>query len=114
MYHNLWTRFSRKRPSRRAQCRTLSRRIAKVEHDERGNASVSWRNAPAEYQRPVLKIVGDAGLTLKNDETYDPYARAKPRAGSGNARRTDLRKLSEWIKQMRDLEARKGNGGGEE
>jgi hypothetical protein len=90
------------------------RRIAKVVHDERGNASVRWRNAPADYQRPVLRILGDAGLTLKNDETYDPYARARPRTGSGNGKRTDLRKLSEWIKQMRELEGSKGNGGGEE
>jgi len=90
------------------------RRIARVVHDERGNASVRWRNAPADYQRPVLKILGDAGLTLKNDETYDPYARARPRTDSGNAKRTDLRKLSEWIKQMRELEGSKGNGGGEE
>jgi len=92
----------------------VRRRIAKVVHDERGNASVRWRNAPADYQRPVLKVLGDAPLTLTNDETYDPYARARPRTGSGNARRTDLRKLSEWIKQMRELESRQDNGGSEE
>ena len=97
-----------------AMPQTERRRVARVVHDERGNASVSWRDAPADFQRPVLKVIGDPGLTLKSDETYDPYARARPRSPSGNGKRTDLRKLSEWIKQMRELEGRKNNGGGEE
>jgi hypothetical protein len=107
--------FKKKAIPQNAMPEAERRRIAKVVHDDRGNASVRWRNAPANYQRPVLKILGDAELTLASDETYDPYARAKPRTDSGNGRRTDLRKLSEWIKQMRELEAaRKSNGGGEE
>ncbi|MBV8404118.1 MAG: hypothetical protein JO203_07980, partial [Gammaproteobacteria bacterium] len=46
----------------------------------------------------------------KSEEvSYDPYARHRPlKARSG--KRTDLRKLSEWIKQMRELETRKSGG----
>jgi hypothetical protein len=87
------------------------RRRGTVVHDERGNASVEWRDAPADQKRPVLEVLGEDGLTLKSDEaSYDPYARTRPGKGGGG-RRTDPRKLSEWIKQMRDLEERKRNGG---
>ena len=89
------------------------RRIGRVVHDERGNASVSWRDAPADRERPVLEVVGEAPLTIRTDESYDPYARHAPRTGGGGTR-TDLRKLSEWIKMMRQLEARKRNGGAED
>lgn len=87
------------------------RRVGTVVHDDRGNASVEWRDAPANQERPVLEVLGEAGLSVKTDEvSYDPYARHRPlRAGAG--KRTDLRKLSEWIKQMRELEERKRNGG---
>ena len=89
------------------------RRIGTVVHDERGNASISWRDAPAHLvERPVLEVLGEPKLTLKNDdEVCDPYARKSVRGG-GNTTRTDLRKLSEWIKMMRELEERKRNGGG--
>jgi hypothetical protein len=87
------------------------RRLGTVVHDERGNASVEWRDAPAGHERPVLEVLGEDRLTLKTEEvSYDPYARTRPRkAGCGT--RTDLRKLSEWIKLMRELEERKRNGG---
>jgi len=93
------------------------RRIGKVVHDERGNASISWRDAPAHLvERPVLEVLGEPKLTVKNDETYDPYARTRAHGGGragANTTRTDLRKLSEWIKMMRELEERKRNGGGD-
>ena len=83
------------------------RRIGKVVHDDRGNASVEWRAAPVDEERTVLEVLGDEGLTLKTEEvSYDPYARTRPARAGGN-RRTDLRKLSEWIKKMRELEERK-------
>lgn len=85
------------------------RRIGTVVHDERGNASVRWRDAPSDWQRPVLEVLGDPKLTVKAEESYDPYAR-RPARGSGPATRTDLRKLSEWIKMMRELQERKRNG----
>ena len=86
------------------------RRIGLVVHDDRGQASVEWRDAPSDYRRPVLEILGDASLTLQSDDSYDPYSRRTAVARKtppGNTTRTDLRKLSEWIKMKRELEARK-------
>jgi hypothetical protein len=81
-----------------------------VVHDDRGNASVEWRAAPLDEERPVLEVLGEQGLTLKTEEvSYDPYARNRP-SKPGGGTRTDLRKLSEWIKLMRELEQRKRNG----
>jgi hypothetical protein len=88
------------------------RRIGTVVHDDRGNASVTWRDAPTDLERPVLEVLGDPALSIKNEESFDPYARrgAQPVRQSGrSATRTDLRKLSEWIKMMRELEQRKKN-----
>jgi hypothetical protein len=94
------------------------RRISRVRHDERGNAYVEWIDAPAEMvKRPKLTIQDDAaGLQLETErKTYDPYANATGvTRKSGNTTRTDLRKLSEWIKMMRDLEERKRDGEAEE
>ena len=94
------------------------RRVGTIVHDDRGNASVEWHDAPVGEQRPVLEVLGDPQLTLQNDESYDPYSRhtaSLPKPNPGNTTRTDLRKLSEWIKMRRELEARKlrGDGDGE-
>jgi hypothetical protein len=94
------------------------RRIGTVVHDDRGNASVNWHDAPADYERPVLEILGEHKLSIQNEESYDPYAQRSARgsasgSASGNTTRTDLRKLSEWIKMMRELEERKRRGGGD-
>jgi hypothetical protein len=95
---------------------TERRRIGQVVHDDRGNASVSWRDAPADYERPVLEVLGgNSGLSVKTDESNDPYSRSPPRTSSTpTPQRRDLRKLSEHIKRMRELEQRKRNGGGEQ
>ena len=100
---------SKRYRSPQAQPPDERRRVGTVVHDERGNASVEWRDAPADHERPVLEVLGENGLSVKTDEvSYDPYSRHRPqRAGVG--KRTDLRKLSEWIKQMRELEERKRN-----
>ena len=97
------------------------RRIGTIVHDDRGNASVTWRDAPNDHERPVLEIEGQAPLTLhKEERSFDPYSQArKPRETAappvrGGTTRTDLRKLSEHIKMMRELEARKRNGSDEE
>ena len=90
------------------------RRIGLIVHDERGMASLEWRDAPADEQRTVLEVLGGAPrLEVKNDESYDPYSRhtaTLPKLNSGNTSRTDLRKLSEWIKMKRALEERKLRG----
>jgi hypothetical protein len=95
------------------------RRIGLIVHDERGNAFVNWRDAPADETRPVLEILGEPKLTLKTEEeTYNPYARSRPARAASPPKsatgRTDLRRLSEHIKLMRALEERKRNGNDEE
>ena len=91
------------------------RRLSRVRHDDRGNAYVEWVDAPAELvKRPKLEIQGErAELQLETEHgSGDPYASGAGAARkSGNTSRTDLRKLSEWIKMMRELEERKRNGG---
>ncbi len=90
------------------------RRLSRVRHDDRGNAYVEWIDAPAELvERPKLEIEGFSGqLQLDTQRSaYDPYANDSGAARkTGNTTRTDLRKLSEWIKMMRELEERKRNG----
>ncbi|HEX8757711.1 MAG TPA: hypothetical protein VF745_15350 [Steroidobacteraceae bacterium] len=92
------------------------RRLSRVRHDDRGNAYVEWIDAPAELvERPRLEIQRTPGEQLQRDpqcSAYDPYANDSGYARkSGNTTRTDLRKLSEWIKMMRELEERKRTGG---
>jgi hypothetical protein len=91
------------------------RRIGRIVHDERGNARLDWWDAPADYRRPVLEIESESqGLGIqKAPRTFDPYACATPPEQKKTAAagpRKDLRKLSEWIKMMRELEERKSRG----
>jgi hypothetical protein len=94
------------------------RRLSRVRHDDRGNAYVEWVDAPAELiKRPKLEIEHEPGLQLEAPpSSCDPYSNRSgaARKSSGNTTRTDLRKLSEWIKLMRELEDRKRSGGAEE
>jgi hypothetical protein len=89
------------------------RRIGKVVHDDRGNASVKWTDAPSDYQRPVLELTRDSTPAPKPEEAFNPYAHGATRS-TATSTRTDLRKLSEWIKMMRELEERKRNGGNQD
>jgi hypothetical protein len=65
------------------------RRLSRIVHDHKGNATVEWVEAPAGYERQVFEIEGEA------ERPPDPGSR------------TDLRKLSAWIKMMRELEEAK-------
>jgi hypothetical protein len=80
-------------------------------HDDRGAASVEWWNAPDDYERPVLSIEGEkpANLYIKNDDTFNPYERTPDSATVPNNRtgKRDLKKLSAWLKMMREMEERK-------
>ena len=91
------------------------RRLSRVRHDDRGNAYVEWVDAPAALvERPKLEIQREPGeLQLDTQRSaHDPYSNDSGGARkSGNTTRTDLRKLSEWIKMMRELEERKRTGG---
>ena len=91
------------------------RRIAKVVHDERGNARVEWVPAPADVERPALSLE-ETQPHYKPEQGYNPYekgarGRAKaPEEPPPRPAKRDLRKLSEWIKQMRELEERRRRG----
>jgi len=112
------------------------RRLSRIVHDHKGNATVQWYDAPPGYERQVFEIEGrgtcagtgaraaPAGprrsletgpLAVSSEDTHNPYTRipeTERKRGPGGA--TDLRKLSAWIKMMRELEeAKKRNGGGE-
>jgi hypothetical protein len=90
---------------------TERRRIGRVVHDERGNATVDWHDAPADYKRTKLEIADGPPGAPSVPQTFNPYERPTvrdPNAGNTTIRK-DLRKLSEWIKQMRELEERKRN-----
>ena len=105
------------RPSSSAEAQR--RRVGTVVHDDRGNASVRWDDAPSDYERTKLELLNEAGPTPGSAQGCDPYAQRGTgttlRSGSdtattGTRPRTDLRRLSEHIKLMRELEARKRGG----
>lgn len=73
------------------------RRLSKIVHDHKGNATVQWYDAPNDHQRQVFEIEG----------ARQPAAAGEPKRTPGQ--RTDLRKLSAWIKMMRSLEEAKKN-----
>lgn len=101
------------------------RRLSRIVHDHKGNATVQWYDAPADYERPVFEIeetspaaegLNTGSLSIQNADSHDPYMRI-PESERKRApgQRTDLRKLSAWIKMMRELEeAKKRNGNDEE
>jgi hypothetical protein len=102
---------------------TGKRRVAKIVHDDRGAASVEWHDAPEDYERPVLELEkptitrnskvrgGIEVLHIKHDTTFNPYENQPERRKSqGGGARRDLRKLSEHIKLLRELEERKKRG----
>lgn len=88
------------------------RRIGRIVHDDRGNASVTWLDAPSDYKREVLELEGERPLAIQTPpRTFNPYERSTlPEAKRPTGGRKDLKKLSEWIKMMRELEERKRKG----
>jgi hypothetical protein len=95
------------------------RRLGRVVHDDRGCASVEWLDAPSNTPRTVLEIedtvraqrrlksLSDNPVTkAPGQDAFNPYQRAPGATPAGGPRR-DLRKLSKWIKLMRELEERK-------
>lgn len=103
------------------------RRTGKIVHDDRGNARVEWVDVPPGRERTTLSLEETCPIR-RPERGYDPYTGAYGEtrktppvggptdppdpAGPPDARpRRDLRKLSEWIKQMRQLEERKREEG---
>jgi hypothetical protein len=91
------------------------RRIGRIVHDDRGNAIVDWLDAPSDYKRPVFELEEEPGvLSLEKPPPrgwgFNPYeCSTVPEPQKIPGPRKDLRKLSEWIKMMRELEDRKRN-----
>src|ERR1700730_8528954 len=97
------------------------RRLSRIVHDHKGTATVQWYDAPPDYERPAFEIEGareptaphqrglsTGSLAIEAEDSHNPYMRvpeADPKRGSTT--RTDLRKLSAWIKLMRSLEEAK-------
>ena len=92
------------------------RRIGRIVRDDRDSASVEWVDAPADYARVPLSIEGTLppGIKRVPGGGYNPYETISPSKGAAvpdkRPANRDLRKLSAWIKQMRELEERKKRG----
>lgn len=97
------------------------RRTGRVVHDDRGCASVEWHDAPVNQPRTVLEIEdaaraqrrlkgtrADPKTKAPREDSFNPYQRTAGAAPASGPRR-DLRKLSKWIKLMREFEARKAS-----
>ena len=99
------------------------RRVSQIVHDDRGNARVEWIEAgfagqPLERAPLTIETTPSRGEPVKMSVEraraggFDPYARVGhayvPEAKKTGKR--DLRKLGEWIKLKRELEARKESG----
>lgn len=100
------------------------RRVSQIVHDDRGNARVEWIEAGYAGQpldRAPLSIENTPGrgehgrMSVERARAggFDPYQRVGnahvPEAKKPAGKR-DLRKLGEWIKLKRELEARKADG----
>jgi len=98
--------------------------VSQIVHDDRGNARVEWIEAGfagEPLERAPLTIEptparGEHGkLTVERGRAggFDPYQRVGaagiPQTKKPAGKR-DLRKLGEWIKLKRELEARKDSG----
>jgi hypothetical protein len=101
------------------------RRASQIVHDDRGNARVEWIDAGyagVPLERAPLSIEqsparGENGkLTVERNRAkgFDPYARVGAAHVPGQPRKQpakrDLKKLGEWIKLKREMEARKTSG----
>jgi hypothetical protein len=96
--------------------------VSHIVHDDRGNARVEWIDAGfagVAVEREPLSVEntparGENGkLTVERKRSggFDPYARVGaahiPVPKKQQTGKRDLRKLGEWIKLKRELEARK-------
>jgi hypothetical protein len=107
------------------------RRIGTIVRDDRGSASVEWRQAPGDFERQKFEIErgtasgrGDSKLRRgfeprieleREPESFNPYDHkpvpgSAPAAPAAKGGKRDLKKLSEWLKLMKAMEERKKNG----
>jgi hypothetical protein len=98
--------------------------VSHIVHDERGNARVEWIEAgfagqPLERAPLTVEKTPSRGEPVKmavergRARGFEPYQRIgsahvpEPKKPAG---KRDLRKLGEWIKLKRELDARKTSG----
>ena len=102
-----------------ADAKADAKGTGRVKFDDRGNAIWEWSTTTGAFGRevstqrlqklehPALSIVADDAPTpfdtvranpLGTKKGYDPYDSGKLGKGPAPARKTDLRKLSEWMK----------------
>jgi len=99
------------------------RRLGRVEHDERGNARMEWallNDDSTAGERVVLELAkerGAGGTARAGGERADrggfqPYGSPSVFTPEPEPPRKpkDLRKLGEWLKMTRELEARRKRG----
>jgi len=100
-----------------------ARRLSRIVHDHKGNAVVEWLDLPADVESDRQKLeIEDArqpsvqprrslstgSLAVENKDSHNPYMRIpEMERKRAPGQRTDLRKLSAWIKMMRSLEEAK-------
>jgi hypothetical protein len=103
------------------------RRASQIVHDERGNARVEWVDGSftgAPLERAPLSIEKtpprgeNARLSVERVRAtgFNPYARVgngPPAVVKKPPAKRDLRKLGDWIKLKRELEARKPDDDGD-
>ncbi len=94
------------------------RRIGRIVRDDRDSATLEWIDAPPDYDRVPLSIEGTLprgiGRAQSGFNPYDTVSPSKALNPDQRPAKRDLRKLSEWIKQMRELEERKKRGDSDE
>jgi hypothetical protein len=101
------------------------RRASRITHDHKGNASVQWIDVPDGFEdriplqieeatqpassgQPSTRGIHNGSLSIKTEDNFNPYARVPDGARKvSSTTRTDLRKLSAWIKLMRQMEESK-------
>lgn len=101
------------------------RRLGRVEHDERGNARMEWALLPESAtasDRVVLELLDEPGAGGPRPESIrpsrgglqpyggGPAGTLAPAPSSRHGKPKDLRKLGEWLKMTRELEARRKRG----
>lgn len=104
------------------------RRASQIVHDERGNARVEWvdggfTGAPLERAPLTIEKTPPRGVNARMSVErvraggFDPYARVGKgpvvAANKPAAAKRDLRKLGDWIKMKRELDARKSQDDGD-
>jgi hypothetical protein len=94
-----------------------TRRLSRIVHDHKGNAQVEWYDAPADEARQKfeiestatrLRVLNTGSLSMQSEDNFNPYMRIPESERTRSpGQKTDLRKLSAWIKMMRELEEAK-------